>query len=176
MVCGAEGLNRILAWLNLERLAAKVSKNWYANCMLYEFIDGSPETCIRPDYLQLVTVAPTWQNKILLIYRQSDPFAGMYSIPGGHKEVNESYEQAAKRELTEETNIKADKLIPFTVFIDHKHRLECHGFKFVSEDGVFSEPPDEEQEIIGWKELNEALELPLTPGLGESLRLLAKLS
>ncbi|HJQ08296.1 MAG TPA: hypothetical protein VJ836_02305 [Candidatus Saccharimonadales bacterium] len=35
--------------------------------MSYEFIEeGSVESCIRPDYLQLVTVAPIWQGKVLL--------------------------------------------------------------------------------------------------------------
>lgn len=138
--------------------------------MSYEFIESSDENCIRPDYLQLVTVAPVWRGKVLLIHRQSEPFADMYSIPGGHKEKDESYEDGARRELREEAGIQGDKLIPLAIFIDHDHKLECHGFKFVSEDGSFSEPPDEEQEIVGWKELHEALELPLTPGLHESLQ------
>jgi len=141
----------------------------------YEFIESSAEECVRPDYLQLVTVVPVWQGKVLLIHRQAEPFAGMYSIPGGHKEQNESYEDAARRELKEEAGIQANVLIPLTVFIDHDYRLECHGFTFVSEDGLFSEPPDEEQEIMGWKELHKVLELPLTPGLYESLQKLRSL-
>lgn len=116
--------------------------------MPYEFVEGNIETCIRPDYVQLVTVAPVWGKKVLLIYRQSEPFTGMYSIPGGHKE-NETYEDGALRELREETNIKASKLIPLAIFIDHDHKLECHGFKFVSDDGSFSGPLDEEQEVVG---------------------------
>lgn len=138
--------------------------------MSYEFIEGDAERCVRPDYLQLVTVLPVWQGKVLIIHRQSEPFSGMYSIPGGHKEKDETYEDAGRRELCEETDIKANRLIPLTIFIDHGHKLECHGFKFVSEDGSFFEPPNEEQEIIGWKEPSEALELPLTPGLHESLQ------
>lgn len=137
--------------------------------MSCEFIGGNIETCLRPDYAQLVVVAPLWREKILLIRRQSEPFTGMYSIPGGHKE-NESYEEAGRRELQEETGIKAKKLTPLTIFIDHDHRLECHGFTFASEDGSFFNPPDEEQEVIGWKELDEALGLPLTPGLFEWLQ------
>lgn len=136
--------------------------------MSYEFVEGNAETCVKPDYLQLVTVAPLWQGKILLIHRHSEPFKDMYSIPGGHKE-NESYEEAGRRELQEETGIKAKKLVPLTIFIDHDHKLECHGFRFDSEDGSFSSPPDEEQEVIGWRGLDEALTLPLTPGLIEWL-------
>jgi 8-oxo-dGTP diphosphatase len=140
--------------------------------MAYEFIDeGDAETCARPDYVQLVTVVPVWQGKVLLIHRQSEPFKGLYSIPGGHKEKGESYEEAAARELSEETGIQpGQRLAPLTIFIDHDHKLECHSFKFASEDGWFSGPPDEEQEIVGWRELHEALKLPLTPGLNESLQ------
>lgn len=117
-----------------------------------------------------MTVVPVWGDKVLLIHRQSEPFAGIYSVPGVHKEKDESYEAGARRELNEETGIQGDTFIPLAIFIDHEHKLECHGFKFVSEDGSFSEPPDEEQEVVGWKELHEALELPLTPGLHESLQ------
>lgn len=137
--------------------------------MSHEFLKSDPETCIRPDYLQLVTVAVFWRDKILLIYRQSEPFKDKYSTPGGHKERDETYHQAACRELDEETGIRATNLEPLTVFVDHDHKVECHGFKHVSDDGVFSSPADEEQDVVGWKALDEAVQLPLTPGLRESL-------
>ncbi|HSX34039.1 MAG TPA: NUDIX domain-containing protein [Candidatus Saccharimonadales bacterium] len=137
--------------------------------MSYEFIENDLERCIHPEYAQLVTVAPLWQEKLLLILRQSEPFINMYSIPGGHKE-NETYEEAAKRELNEEVGIENAKLAPFVIFIDHEHKLECHGFKYLSEDGLFVEPVNEEQQIVGWKTIDEALALPLTPGLHESLQ------
>lgn len=138
--------------------------------MSYEFIDANSEHCIEPDYLQLVTVVPCWGDKILLILRQSEPFINMFSIPGGHKERGESYGEAAKRELREETGIESTRLIPFVIFIDHRYKLECHGFKYISEDGSFVEPANEEQQIVGWKKVDEALALPLTPGLHESLQ------
>lgn len=137
--------------------------------MSYEFIESDIETCVRSDYTQLVVVAPLWQGKVLLIRRQSEPFKGLYSTPGGHKEV-ESYEEAGRRELREETGIEAEKLTPLTTFIDHDHKLECHGFIFASKDGSFTNPPDEEQEVVGWKEMKDALALPLTPGLSEWLQ------
>lgn len=141
--------------------------------MSHEFLKSDPETCIRSDYLQLVTVAAFWKDKILLIYRQSEPFKGRYSIPGGHKERGETYYQAACRELDEETGIHTTNLEPFTVFVDHDHKVECHGFRYASEDGVFTSPTDEEQDVVGWKALDEAIQLPLTPGLRESLELVS---
>ncbi len=136
---------------------------------LGEFVEGDIEACVRPEYVQLVTVAVFWHGKVLLVRRQSEPFVGMYSIPGGHKEKGETYQVAARRELREETGIIAGTLAPMPIFIDHKHKLECHGFTCTSEDGVFSVPKNEEQEIVGWKNIADAIELPLTPGLRESL-------
>jgi 8-oxo-dGTP diphosphatase len=43
--------------------------------------------------------------KILLIQRRGQPFAGMWALPGGFVEMDETLEQSAKRELQEETGI-----------------------------------------------------------------------
>lgn len=43
--------------------------------------------------------------KVLLIKRKSWPFEGMWAIPGGFVKMDESLEQAAYRELVEETGI-----------------------------------------------------------------------
>jgi 8-oxo-dGTP diphosphatase len=44
--------------------------------------------------------------KVLLIRRKNEPFKGMYALPGGFLEKDENLEQAAARELEEETNVK----------------------------------------------------------------------
>jgi ADP-ribose pyrophosphatase YjhB (NUDIX family) len=138
--------------------------------MQYEFIENSQGTCLKPEYLQLVTVAVFWHSKILLVRRNAPPFKGFWSLPGGHVEKDEAYKDAARRELLEEIGIKADDLLPMTVFIDHEHKLECHGFSHVSLDGVFSNLDVAEQEVVGWAVLADALQLPLTPGLKEALQ------
>lgn len=46
--------------------------------------------------------------KVLLIKRGQWPFAGQYSLPGGFVKMEESLEDAAKRELEEETGISKD--------------------------------------------------------------------
>ncbi|HET91373.1 MAG TPA: NUDIX hydrolase [Chloroflexi bacterium] len=51
----------------------------------------------------------TWRNdelEVLLIKRKYPPFEGMWSIPGGFVEIDESLESAALRELKEETGVR----------------------------------------------------------------------
>lgn len=47
------------------------------------------------------------KNKVLLILLES----GLYAIPKGHIELNESVEQAAIREVEEETAVKAEIIV-----------------------------------------------------------------
>ena len=48
---------------------------------------------------------PEKELKILLIKRKDHPFLGTWAIPGGFVNINESVDDAAYRELKEETNI-----------------------------------------------------------------------
>ena len=47
---------------------------------------------------------------LLLIKRKNEPFKDHWALPGGFVDENEDLEVAAKRELEEETNIKAAHL------------------------------------------------------------------
>ena len=54
--------------------------------------------------------------KVVLIERKTNPFIGMWAIPGGFMEGNETVEETALRELEEETGIKDVYLEQFHVF------------------------------------------------------------
>jgi 8-oxo-dGTP diphosphatase len=54
--------------------------------------------------------------KVLLIKRRNWPFEGMWAIPGGFVEIDEPLEDAAARELYEETGVEGVHLEQFYTF------------------------------------------------------------
>lgn len=75
-----------------------------------------------------VVFQPTDNNslKILLIERLQDPFKGMWALPGGFVDEQETLEEAVSRELEEETGLKGIKLYQLEAFSapgrDPRHR------------------------------------------------------
>ena len=55
-------------------------------------------------------------NEILLIKRLNEPFKDCWALPGGFVDENEDLEQAARRELFEETNIETAEMTQIGAF------------------------------------------------------------
>ena len=53
---------------------------------------------------------------ILLIQRLEEPFKGLYALPGGFMEIDETLEEAAMRELKEETGVSTPHLTQVSTF------------------------------------------------------------
>lgn len=61
-------------------------------------------------------VAVDAKGRVLLIKRGNPPYQGHYALPGGFVDVGETVEDACRRELMEETGVKAGKLTLIGVY------------------------------------------------------------
>ena len=68
--------------------------------------------------VDIVIVTRERKPRVLLIRRKHDPFAGMWAIPGGFVDMDESLEGAARRELAEETGVAVEELEQLHTFGD----------------------------------------------------------
>jgi len=66
---------------------------------------------------------------VLLVRRGKPPSMGSWSLPGGAQELGETAEQAARRELAEETGLEAGPLV-LAANVDSIHRDETGRVQF----------------------------------------------
>ncbi len=65
--------------------------------------------------LPAVSVAVRREDRLLLVLRGRPPSHGFYAFPGGRVEKGETLEEAARRELAEETGLAARALRPLVL-------------------------------------------------------------
>jgi 8-oxo-dGTP diphosphatase len=59
----------------------------------------------------ILTMAEGGVLQVLLVRRGQEPFGGMWAIPGGFKRPDETLDEAARRELSEETGVDVPSLL-----------------------------------------------------------------
>jgi 8-oxo-dGTP diphosphatase len=83
-----------------------------------------PRPAVTADIIILKTINNI--QSVLLIERKHPPFEGMWALPGGFLNMDETLEEAALRELQEETGITGVELKQFHTFSkvnrDPRHR------------------------------------------------------
>ena len=68
--------------------------------------------------VDIVVVTKEKTPRVLLIRRGEEPFRGAWALPGGFVEIDEPLVDGARRELMEETGIKAKSLTQVATFGD----------------------------------------------------------
>jgi 8-oxo-dGTP diphosphatase len=66
------------------------------------------------------------RGRVLLVRRKNPPFQGHYALPGGFVDIGETVEDACRRELTEETGVKAGRLRLVGVYSDPRRDPRGH--------------------------------------------------
>jgi len=125
-----------------------------------------------PDRPILCASAAVFRDgRVLLGARRNPPNDKMFSLPGGLVETGETLEQAALREVEEETGVVAS-IIAFNGWrevINHDAEGRVHRHYVIASfvaRWVSGEPqPSEELGRVIWATPEEALALPLTGGL-----------
>ncbi|MGM5484899.1 MAG: NAD(P)H-hydrate dehydratase, partial [Nanobdellota archaeon] len=92
---------RKAAWLN-GKIGDMLYQKYDFGFLASDFIKGMKFTA---DTVLIKKIEG--RDKVLMIKRRYPPFRDHYALPGGHIEMHETAEEAAKRELEEETGIKA---------------------------------------------------------------------
>jgi len=112
------------------------------------------------------------KDKFLLIKRGKAPYEGHWSLPGGSQEAGETLEEAARRELKEETDLTATHLkfakIRDRITYGDDGTLKYHFVlaTFVTKNFTGKPKALDDAEDIGWfslKDMEAMLTTPDTP-------------
>jgi len=100
---------------------------------------------------------------VLLIQRKNPPFENMWAFPGGFVDINETLENAALRELKEETGITGIELKQFYVFdaIDRDPRTRTISVAFtgfVPSKNILTRA-DDDAKNVKWFDVKEIEEM-----------------
>ena len=99
---------------------------------------------------------------LLLIQRKQDPFRGAWALPGGFLDLDETLEQAAARELKEETGLDAIRVTQIGTFstVDRDPRDRVITTAFAADVDHRQQPvAADDAEDYRWVKLDEVQEL-----------------
>jgi 8-oxo-dGTP diphosphatase len=101
--------------------------------------------------------------QILLIKRAQEPFQNKYALPGGFIGINESLEDAARRELLEETGVEIAEMVQIHTFSapdrDPRGRVISTAFGAIINDTKQSLQAGSDAADVNWFYLSDLPEL-----------------
>lgn len=124
--------------------------------------------------VQGVSVIVRRDGRFLLVRRSRQPFDGQLAFPGGRVEVGETLDEAARRELVEETCLRARSLKPVDNFPIETGTASFHLHVFRAEADGEARPGDDAASIH-WLDLPE-IEAQSESVTADTLRLARRFS
>lgn len=102
-------------------------------------------------------------DRFLLVERGRPPSQGLFAFPGGRLEPGESAEAAARRELTEETGLRAGRLALWRVLDLGGGGGPLFRLSVFTGELLAGEPvAQDDAASAGWYDLDQMLRLPMT--------------
>ena len=123
-----------------------------------------------------VGVVVVKNSSVLLVRRGQEPSKGLWSVPGGLVELGETIEDAARREVTEETgiSIKIKKLLDAAdnIVRDDQGKIRFHYvlIDFLAQPLTSSVKPQSDASEARWVKFNELSDYHLTRGAMKLIR------
>jgi 8-oxo-dGTP diphosphatase len=125
-----------------------------------------------PDRIDIALAIPVRDNQVLVARRSADQhLGGLWEFPGGRIDTGEEPAAAARREMAEETSLRAGQLEPLVVLVhDYADRpLRFHVFLIRDPEGEVSMDRPREW---AWKDLDELDDLKMPEANRPMLRAL----
>lgn len=113
--------------------------------------------------IHAVSMVAVRDGRFLLVRRGHAPSHGLFAFPGGRVEAGESDEEAARRELLEETGLRAGEIAPvreMTINGDEGQRYRLRVFRTPDVDGTLLAGDDADH--AGWYTIEEMRAMPIT--------------
>jgi len=108
------------------------------------------------------------EPELLLIRRKNPPFKGMWALPGGFLDMNETPEEAVARELQEETGLTGIHLTQLHTFgavlRDPRHRTITIAYAGIVVDDALQPCHGDDAAEAAWFPLNKLPELAFDHG------------
>ncbi len=118
---------------------------------------GNVFHCLKCDFLlyfnpaiAVATIVSNPHGEVLLIQRAKDPGKGLAAFPGGFVDAGERAEEAARREVWEEVNVKVDSV---SYLCSLPNRYLYHGIPYTVLDLFFTAKAQETQTVIETSEV-----------------------
>lgn len=102
---------------------------------------------IENDKLDFAVIACKYKEKWVYVKHKDRT---TWEIPGGHKEINENIDIAAKRELYEETGAKEFNIFPICIYSVERSGIESYGQLYYANIFSFDALPNYEIDTINF--------------------------
>lgn len=139
----------------IEPFAAdEIWKHYLCSIMSYTYEYPRPALTV-----DTVVIKPSVSNNmVLLIQRKYSPFEGFWALPGGFVNMDEDLDEAARRELHEETGIQLTEMQQFKAYghpqRDPRHRTVTIVYLAVVEELLLLQAGDDAS-TAAWFDTND---------------------